>query len=393
MQGIQKLVKLIFVSIVLIRCFLTAADIYCAEKQIIKLTQAEKLRLEIRASIKRIKDKSKKAGELFQEAKIEADNLKAEAEEKLNYLKGAIEKAQTLEYINKTGLQKAVKLKKQAEELFKQYEYLEVIKIVKQALLHISKVPIVSIKVIPQIFSPDGDGKNDVLKITPDIFSVTKISRWIGAVRKKEKGEKKEIELKTWRGDGNPPEVIEWDGKIGDSMAVDSASSYLVELIVVDENNAVVSSGKIKFKTDIFANETKRGLLIDISSIIFAYNSAFIESQYKGIIKMVYDFLLRYPEYSVAIEGHTDSSGPAYRNKTLSEKRAQSVADYLIELGMNKEKLQVYGLGEVLPKTYDSSKMGLNRRVTFILLKTKDDIFKYKHYIKKFNFNKEIKMK
>lgn len=387
MQGILQATKLIFVSIVLIRCFLTAADIYCAEEQITKLTEAEKLRLEIRASIKRIKDKSKKARELFQEVKIEADNLKAEAKEKLNYLKGAIEKAQTLEYINKTGLQKAVKLKKQAEELFKQYEFREVIKIVKQALSHISKVPIVSIKVIPQIFSPDGDGKNDVLKITPDIFSVTKISRWIGAVRKKE------IELKTWRGDGNPPEVIEWDGKIGDSMAVDSASSYFVELIVVDENNAVVSSGKIKFKTDIFANETKRGLLIDISSIIFAYNSAFIESQYKGIIKMVYDFLLRYPEYSVAIEGHTDSSGPAYRNKTLSEKRAQSVADYLIELGMNKKKLQVYGLGEVLPKTYDFSKMGLNRRVTFILLKTKDDIFRYKHYIKKFNFNKEIKMK
>ena len=375
--------------LVMMTFFLFSNHIYGEEGN---LSDAEKSRLKIQELMKQIKEKSARARELFQEAQIEADNLQNQAEEKLEYLDNAIKKAETLDYIERSGLLKAIELQEKAKGLFKEYEYIKVMQVVKEALGHISKVPIASITVTPQIFSPDGDGKNDVLKIVPDVFSVTKVKRWVGSLQKWEEGDKKGIEIKTWRGDGLPPEVIEWDGKVGDKIAVDSASGYIVEIIVVDENNAVVSSGKIRFKTDIFVDETDRGLLINVSSIRFDYNSAVIEYQYKKIIKMVYEFLLRYPEYSVAVEGHTDASGPAPRNKVLSERRAQAVADYLIELGMNKKNLQVYGLGEVLPKTLDPAKMGLNRRVTFILLKSNDDILKYKYFIKKLRFNKEIQM-
>ncbi|MBN1898520.1 MAG: OmpA family protein, partial [Spirochaetes bacterium] len=296
-------------------------------------------------------------------------------------------------YVNKQGLPKAKELQKTATGLFSEYEYRKVIETVNEALAYISKVPILTIKVTPEIFSPDNDGKNDVLEIVPDIFSITKLDRWIAAVTKQEEGQKQGIEIIKWAEKGDPPKVIKWDGKIDGRLAVDSASSYVAELVVIDEKNAVESSGKVRFKTDIFTEETERGLLIDVSSIIFDYNSDVLKPEYKPIVKMVYDFLLRYPEYSIIIEGHTDSSGPAQRNKALSEKRAQSVTDYLVELGMKKDSLEAYGLGESLPKTMDKNKMGLNRRVAFILIKNKDDMMKYKYFVKKLRFDREVEMR
>lgn len=378
-----------YLSIILI---LFSAVNLLAQEKAQELTDAEKTRLAIQDSLKKIQEKSQKAKELFNEAKIEADNLKAEAERKLEYLKEAIEKAKTIKSINKEGLAKAVKLKDQAEVLYKEHEYKKVIELVKEALTSISKIPIVSIQVTPPIFSPDGDGRNDTLTITPEVFSVTKVVRWVAAVSKQEEGEDKSIELKKWQGQGLPPETVEWDGQDDGKVTVDSASSYFAELVAVDENGAVVSSGKVKFKTDIFVRKTERGLIIDISSISFDYNKADLKDQYKPTIKLVYDYLLRYPEYSIAIEGHTDASGKAPKNKVLSDERAQSVAKYLNELGMDEKRLQTYGLGEAIPKTLDKNKMGLNRRVAFILMKSDDDILEYKHYIKALKLNDEVQM-
>ena len=66
------------------------------------------------------------------------------------------------------------------------------------------------------------------------------------------------------------------------------------------------------------------------------------------------------------IEGHTDSSGPAQYNQRLSERRAQSVANYLVQShGVDPERLVTGGKGEGEPLKDRNPRDPLNRRVQF----------------------------
>ena len=55
----------------------------------------------------------------------------------------------------------------------------------------------------------------------------------------------------------------------------------------------------------------------------------------------------------IIIEGHTDAHGPEGYNQSLSEQRAQAVADFLIEAGVAAERMSVFGLGEAAPRMSD----------------------------------------
>jgi OmpA-OmpF porin, OOP family len=68
---------------------------------------------------------------------------------------------------------------------------------------------------------------------------------------------------------------------------------------------------------------------------------------------------------SVLVEGHTDSTGPAEYNQGLSERRAQSVADYLVGQGVRPDAIRTVGFGEERPAADNSTREGRqqNRRV------------------------------
>jgi outer membrane protein OmpA-like peptidoglycan-associated protein len=71
------------------------------------------------------------------------------------------------------------------------------------------------------------------------------------------------------------------------------------------------------------------------------------------------------PSLRIEIQGHTDNLGSASANKRLSEKRAQSVMQYLIEKGVDAQRLQWAGYGQMLPLASNETANGrkLNRRV------------------------------
>ena len=81
-------------------------------------------------------------------------------------------------------------------------------------------------------------------------------------------------------------------------------------------------------------------------------------------LNKLYDFLVRHPEIYVEISGHTDNTGPATYNQKLSEKRAQSVVNYLVERGIGHDRLLWAGYGEERPVADNSTEAGraLNRR-------------------------------
>lgn len=95
-----------------------------------------------------------------------------------------------------------------------------------------------------------------------------------------------------------------------------------------------------------------------------------------AILDQVADQLAAHPEISlVRIEGHTDSSGPAFVNDTLSKLRAVSVKNYLVKQGIEDSRLETVGYGPQRPIASNRTKEGRaqNRRVEFNILKRQGD--------------------
>ncbi|WP_156678707.1 OmpA family protein [Sphingomonas profundi] len=68
------------------------------------------------------------------------------------------------------------------------------------------------------------------------------------------------------------------------------------------------------------------------------------------------------------IEGHTDASGSPVVNRNLSQRRAQAVADYLVQAGVDRQRLDVAGFGSSRPLPGVAPQAAANRRVMAVLL-------------------------
>jgi outer membrane protein OmpA-like peptidoglycan-associated protein len=101
------------------------------------------------------------------------------------------------------------------------------------------------------------------------------------------------------------------------------------------------------------------------SDILFDFNSSALRSSSRATLDRLATNFAQYPDNEVSIEGHTDSVGTEDYNQRLSEQRAATVADYLIERGVPNTNVIVYGYGEMQPKATNDTPEGrqLNRRV------------------------------
>jgi len=97
----------------------------------------------------------------------------------------------------------------------------------------------------------------------------------------------------------------------------------------------------------------------------FAYDKAKIQSQSYPLLDEVADVLEDNPNIEVRIEGHTDSQGSEDYNEDLSQRRAQSVVDYLVDQGVSRERMTAKGFGESQPIESNATEAGraANRRV------------------------------
>jgi OOP family OmpA-OmpF porin len=104
--------------------------------------------------------------------------------------------------------------------------------------------------------------------------------------------------------------------------------------------------------------------------IEFDYDKSDIKPKYHEVIGKVADFLKKYPETTSVIEGHTDNRGSYKYNIKLSERRADSVRNYLIEkFGIEPERLSTKGYGYTKPIASNKTAEGRqkNRRVDAVI--------------------------
>ena len=104
-----------------------------------------------------------------------------------------------------------------------------------------------------------------------------------------------------------------------------------------------------------------------LEGIYFKTGSAEIQERSFPVLDRTVETLMKYEGVAVAIEGHTDSRGKDDANRDLSQRRADSVRDYLVSKGIAADRLSTEGFGEDKPIASNKSKRGRakNRRIEF----------------------------
>jgi outer membrane protein OmpA-like peptidoglycan-associated protein len=106
------------------------------------------------------------------------------------------------------------------------------------------------------------------------------------------------------------------------------------------------------------------------SSITFATNSADLNAQFYNALGGVAMVLKEYNKTVIEVAGHTDSTGSDQYNQQLSERRASSVANYLVGQGITQQRLLTVGAGETRPVASNDTESGRaqNRRVEMTIV-------------------------
>jgi OOP family OmpA-OmpF porin len=105
--------------------------------------------------------------------------------------------------------------------------------------------------------------------------------------------------------------------------------------------------------------------------IKFKYKSYHLTEKSKNDLTILSKFLRKNRDYNLKIIGYTDNIASKHYNQVLSEKRANSIKNLMIERGIDARRLTALGLGEKYPIASNSTASGRakNRRTEFILIK------------------------
>lgn len=192
----------------------------------------------------------------------------------------------------------------------------------------------------------------------------------------------------------NYADALQYYGVGGDGVSryksvYEQVSRYLVELNPFDFNDQVekvttfddavnltylktiddIDSGAVE--TNDYSKEATTVVASGEWNFQFATGSDKILASSNHDLEKLYNLLVQAESSKLVIEGHTDNTGNDEINRTLSEKRANAVVDYLTERGINSSRIQsIAGYGSDKPVADNTSESGRakNRRVQVTLL-------------------------
>jgi len=115
--------------------------------------------------------------------------------------------------------------------------------------------------------------------------------------------------------------------------------------------------------------DTDRGLVVSMPDVLFDPGQYTLKPAARERLARISGIVLAYPELKLHIEGYTDSTGSDEFNQRLSEKRAATVRDYLVDSGISINNVFAKGMGKANPIADNTTSAGrkLNRRVEMIV--------------------------
>lgn len=121
---------------------------------------------------------------------------------------------------------------------------------------------------------------------------------------------------------------------------------------------------------ELEAKQTDRGLVLTLTDVLFDTDDADLKPGAEETLDRIAQFLIsEQTDKSIVVEGHTDSTGTAEYNQSLSQRRAAAVRDALVTRGVEPERIRAEGKGEAYPVATNDTAAGRqqNRRVEIIV--------------------------
>jgi outer membrane protein OmpA-like peptidoglycan-associated protein len=115
--------------------------------------------------------------------------------------------------------------------------------------------------------------------------------------------------------------------------------------------------------------DSARGLIVSMSDVLFDSGRYSLKPGAREKLAKVAGILLAYPGLNIEVGGYTDNVGGDAMNQTLSENRADSVRDYLVQEGVARNSVSARGFGNTLPVSSNDNSAGRqqNRRVELLV--------------------------
>jgi outer membrane protein OmpA-like peptidoglycan-associated protein len=124
--------------------------------------------------------------------------------------------------------------------------------------------------------------------------------------------------------------------------------------------------------SDLQAQQTQRGFVVTLGDVLFEVDRAELKPGATRTIDQLATALNDDRRSTIAIEGHTDSTGNPQHNVDLSLHRAEAVKSYLVQRGVDPSRITTQGLGEDYPVASNATEAGRqqNRRVEVVVQTT-----------------------
>jgi outer membrane protein OmpA-like peptidoglycan-associated protein len=136
-----------------------------------------------------------------------------------------------------------------------------------------------------------------------------------------------------------------------------------------DDRSAMRAKLAAQLNSILQTRDTARGLIVSMSDVLFDTGKYSLKPGAREKLAKVAGILLAYPGLSIAVGGYTDNVGSDSMNQILSEHRASSVRDYLVQQGVASDSVTSNGFGETLPVASNENSAGRqqNRRVELLV--------------------------
>jgi len=155
-----------------------------------------------------------------------------------------------------------------------------------------------------------------------------------------------------------------------EEMAKEAADRARQEALKAErEKQALRASLLEQFNRILATRDTPRGLVVTMADVLFDTGKHDLRPEARERLARLSGIVLAHPGLNLEVEGHTDSTGGDELNQRLSEQRAGTTREYLIQQGLAENHVTAKGYGKTTPVADNSTAQGRqqNRRVELIV--------------------------